>query len=405
MNMRYSLQKERQYLFSPAAMISLKLDISGTSDAAEVRRAIKDALKANELMNTHIVISADGEAYFETMDEPCCPIEVTDCEWRQALENSERRPFDLAEGELARFYIVRGAPMRLLICAHRLIGDGGTLIRLAGDIMAALSGAHVSQRPIALCKPDKLPGSLPISVQLNTRMMNLRWQFAKRAFDFRDLKRLSDMYPVRDAILLRRSVNCIGPTVPDVCALSAAALMSVPGGADYGVVVVNGGDVARMGDYSSELVIGRKYDDARDVDANAAALRKELDLLCADPGTLNYNAKYLHALAPTLIDAAYFAAYDEYGDPIARRLSQMRGLSGRARRVELHSPSCALLNSDFDGYRVDDCTLIPPLSPGARRSVGVARLGNRVTLTLRASGSENQQAERDALDAVATAIA
>ena len=54
---------------------------------------------------------------------------------------------------------------------------------------------------------------------------------------------------------------------------------------------------------------------------------------------------------------------------------------------------------------MDDCTLIPPLSPGARRSVGVARLGNRVTLTLRASGSENQQAERDALDAVATAIA
>lgn len=276
---------------------------------------------------------------------------------------------------------------------------------LKPDIMAALSGAHVSQRPIALCKPDKLSGSLPISVQLNTRMMNLRWQFAKRAFDFRDLKRLSDMYPVRDAILLRRSVNCVGPTVPDVCALSAAALMSVPGGADYGVVVVHGGDVARMGDYSSELVIGRKYDDARDVDANAAALREELDLLCADPGTLNYNAKYLHALAPTLIDAAYFAAYDEYGDPIARRLSQMRGLSGRARRVELHSPSCALLNSDFDGYRVDDCTLIPPLSPGARRSVGVARLGNRVTLTLRASGSENQQAERDALDAVAAAIA
>ena len=99
------------------------------------------------------------------------------------------------------------------------------------------------------------------------------------------------MYPVRDAILLRRSVNRIGPTVPDVCALSAAALMSVPGGADYGVVVVHGGDVARMGDCSSELVIGRKYDDARDVDANAAALREELDLLCADPGTLNYNAK------------------------------------------------------------------------------------------------------------------
>ena len=300
-----------------------------------------------------------------------------------------------------------------LICAHRLIGDGGTLIRLAGDIMAALSGAHVSQRSIALCKPDKLPGSLPISVQLNTRMMNLRWQFAKRAFDFRDLKRLSDMYPVRDAILLRRSVNCIGPTVPDVCALSAAALFDRDRGGRCEAVYARALPswalclcrLARMGDYSSELVIGRKYDDARDVDANAAALREELDLLCADPGTLNYNAKYLHALAPTLIDAAYFAAYDEYGDPIARRLSPMRGLSGRARRVELHSPSCALLNSDFDGYRVDDCTLIPPLSPGARRSVGVARLGNRVTLTLRASGSENQQAERDALDAVAAAIA
>lgn len=403
--MRYPLKKERQYLFSPAAMISLKLDISGLIDAGTLRRAIKDALNANEFMRTHIVVSGEGDAYFETLDAPCCPIEITDVGWRQALNESERRPFDLAEGELARFYIITGTPMRLLICAHRLVGDGCALVRLAGDIMTALGGSRVVQRPIALCNPDDLPGALPMGVKLNARVMNLRWQFAKRTFDFRDLKRLSDMYPVRDAMLLRRTVSCTLNTSRDLCAISAAALMGLPGGAESGVTVISSGDIARMGDYASELVLGRAYDAAKDARANAPALRGELDSLCADPNSLNYNAKYLNALAPTLIDASYFSAYDEYGDPIARRLAQMRGLSGRAQKVELHVLPCAPLAADFGGCSVDDCTFIPPLSPGARRAVGAARLGTRVTLTLRAPDMKNQQAENEALDAVAAALA
>lgn len=401
--MRYALKKERHQLFNPAAMMSLKLDITGCDNVMVLRRAIRETLRANSLMCTHIVISTEGEAYFEPMDEPNCPIMIRHEEWRQLLLESERQPFDLAEGELARFFIIPGAPMQLLICAHRLIGAGLALIRLADSIMAALNGEGIEPQDIELCDPERLPGALPLSVQLNIRMANLRWQFGKRTFDFRDMKRLNDVYTQSDVSLHKRVIECAYDS-RRVCASAASALMGLSGGAESGVALIYEYGRACMGDFSREIVIGSTYDVRYGVRRNSDLLFAELDSLIQDADRLNYSTKYLCSFAPTLIDASYFAAYDGYGDPIAKRVSQMRGMSDRARRVEIYMPPMDALQRVWGECSVSGCVLIPPLSPGARRTLGIASLSGQTTLLLRTPADDLPHDSREILDAIANAI-
>ena len=409
--MRYPLRKERPFLFSPAAMVSLQLDIGGDVSARQLRSAIKTALRANELMCTHIVLTESGEAYFEPIDIPCCPISTTAADWPQLIAESEQRPFDLYEGELARFYITEGEPLRLLICAHQIIGGGRALACLASDIMTALSGEVPAKRPIELCDPDEVPGALPISARLNARMMSLRWKYGGRSFSFGDMARLQDMYPVRSTLTVRRVLKpgcaetlerMFTESGTGLDAMLMTALLSALGERSligFALPLREGDDY--MGDFSSGISLESTYDNALSFAANAKALQSKVAALLNDPNSSNYRLKYDQALEPTLIDASYFAAFDGYGDPIARQVAQMRGLTDKKGINGLSSLRPTPLEHSYGEYSLVDCAFVPPLIPSAIRVLGVAALDKRLVLTLRARQNASAEAECALLERVA----
>ena len=180
--------------------------------------------------------------------------------------------------------------------------------------------------------------------------------------------------------------------------------MGLSGGAESGVALIYEYGRACMGDFSREIVIGSTYDVRYGVRRNSDLLFAELDSLIQDADRLNYSTKYLCSFAPTLIDASYFAAYDGYGDPIAKRVSQMRGMSDRARRVEIYMPPMDALQRVWGECSVSGCVLIPPLSPGARRTLGIASLSGQTTLLLRTPADDLPHDSREILDAIANAI-
>lgn len=412
--MRYPLRKERPYLFSPAAMVSLQLDIGGNVAARQLRSAIKTALRANELMCTHIVLTESGEAYFESIDIPCCPIYTTAADWPQLIAESERNPFDLSEGELARFYIIEGDPLRLLICAHQIIGGGRALACLARDIMSALNGDVLDKRPIELCDPDAIPGTLPISARLNARMMSLRWKYGGRAFSFSDMARLHDMYPVRSTLTARRTLkpgcsealeHMFNESGAGLDAMLMTALLSALGErACVGFALALRDDVDYMGDFGSGISLEGMYDPALSFAANAKVLQSEVTALLSDPNRSNYRLKYDQALEPTLVDASYFAAFDGYGDPIARQIAQMRGLTEDEGINGLSSLRPTPMEQCYGEYELLDCAFVPPLVPSALRVLGVAALDRRIVLTLRARQNASAEAECALLERVACVL-
>ena len=120
-----------------------------------------------------------------------------------------------------------------------------------------------------------------------------------------------------------------------------------------------------------------------------------------DPHTLSRRLSHMAGLAPTLIDAAYFAAYDGYGDPIARQTAQVCGYLGEPEATYLDAVWASPLRREYDGLRIASCAYIPPLIPGASRALGAVELDGRVTLTLRGRDGSPESA----LESIAGALA
>ncbi|MBO3740221.1 non-ribosomal peptide synthase/polyketide synthase [Actinoplanes flavus] len=130
--------------------VQLAFDLEGEVDAARLRAAARDLLRAHPnlaagfLQGEHgllAVIPADPEPAWRELDAP------TDADCERAAE-ADRAPFDLAAPPLFRFTLLRRGPgrSRLLISNHHILLDGWSTPLLVGDLFARYAG----QRPAAV---------------------------------------------------------------------------------------------------------------------------------------------------------------------------------------------------------------------------------------------------------------
>ncbi|GGN09199.1 hypothetical protein GCM10010109_18370 [Actinoplanes campanulatus] len=130
--------------------VQLAFDLEGDVDAARLRTAARDLLRAHPNLAAGFiqaehgllaVIPADPEPGWRELDAP------TDADCERAAEE-DRAPFDLAAPPLFRFTLLRRGPgrSRLLISNHHILLDGWSTPLLVGDLFARYAG----QRPAAV---------------------------------------------------------------------------------------------------------------------------------------------------------------------------------------------------------------------------------------------------------------
>lgn len=401
--MMHLLAGERPYLFSPAAATTLRLCIEGDVSMPELRRAIRSALRANPPACTHIVLTGEGDAYFEPLEDPACTTDCVAGSWTQLLHDSERRPFDVAGGEMVRIMIIPGSPLQLLISGHLLVSDGAGLMSLAHDIMTSLTHGAIKEHPPAPGAASR--SALPLVERVRARMLALRWQSGGRSFTLRDRLRLSAQYPDSPAEVALREMGegALSDRSPaDRDALLAAALAQALGGrAPICLSASLRGEGGGMGNHAVNVPLDCRAESGQALCEAARAVSAALRAPERDPHTLSRRLSHMAGLAPTLIDAAYFAAYDGYGDPIARQTAQVCGYLGEPEATYLDVVWASPLRREYDGLRIASCAYIPPLIPGASRALGAVELDGRVTLTLRGRDGSPESA----LESIAGALA
>ncbi|MEV0895343.1 non-ribosomal peptide synthase/polyketide synthase [Actinoplanes sp. NPDC049802] len=130
--------------------VQLAFDLEGDVDAARLRTAARDLLRAYPnlaagfVQGEHgllAVIPAGPEPAWRELDA------ATDADCERAAEQ-DRAPFDLAAPPLFRFTLLRRGPgrSRLLISNHHILLDGWSTPLLVGDLFARYAG----QRPAAV---------------------------------------------------------------------------------------------------------------------------------------------------------------------------------------------------------------------------------------------------------------
>jgi hypothetical protein len=120
----------------------------------------------------------------------------------------------------------------------------------------------------------------------------------------------------------------------------------------------------------------------KDFWVNAAKVHERMLEKINHPGKKFFLLNFMNAVSPTLIDAAYYSAFDEFSDPTAASASRMFGYQGNGKGISLTNLTRAPIPDLYGAIRLARIVFVPPLVPNAKRILGIVTIGGHMTVTM-----------------------
>lgn len=312
---------------------------------------------------------------------------------REILQEQEKKPFDIGEGELFRFFAIPSDDgYRLLVIAHHLAGDGLSFAWLFQDILFSLDDKKLSLKPFA---PQGTPlVRLPLLTNVLRFLMARKWKKTGKVFTKLEFEMMFASYWKRHhshyekVVLEGKEYQQIldkakeaGVTVNSL--LSAAFLQAFDGkGISLAASYRNEGDRS-MGNWTTGITVKMPYRDKMGWKGNARKFAQLAQKKLNDPKRLYLFVSFLQALPPTLVDSVSYCSFLGYGEKTAVRLTKLLGYDKPDEgMVPLTNLGMLPIVTREGKYLMDDFVFIPPLLPNARRVIGVCSLEDRMSIVL-----------------------
>jgi len=395
--MRYTITKERTHLFSPSINIGVLVHILGDVETDALRQAIGTAVRHNGILLTKIVVTDSGDAYYAPIDDVNCSVTVENAPWQDIIDREEKIRFKLEDGEFIRFFIMpQEHSTGLLLYGHHLLGDGTSLAFLVQDIMRALDGETLTYKPLQLFSMEDLPreSRLPGLSRMLANHENRIWQKTGKAFSFTDFDRLFTSYwtthktVVRTARINGERYTALihysqeqGITINSI--ILTALIMSAGEPSDVGMAAsIRKPGYEGMGNFATGISIQYAYRNSKTFAENAKAVQRLVQKKLENPKKKYFLLQFMGSLTPTLIDAAFFSAYDGYENRTARQFQKLFGYDGNPKGISVTNLTRLPIRQEYGCFRIDDFIFVPPLVTNAKRIIGVATLGDSMVLSL-----------------------
>lgn len=208
-SMKNRIYTERADLFDPNMYISMFFDITGNINAETLILSVKKAFTAFEVTMSRVVLSDDGEAYYESIPVSGCLAEITNQNWRMLLKENEKLPFSIENGELMRVFVNQSeVKTTVFIMAHHLVGDGKSMVYFIERVMNEYIGKTSDFQPLHLIADESFPkeSQLPFWIKLWVQRINRCWKKSGKVFDFNDYYNLHHTYwKDRESVVLVES--------------------------------------------------------------------------------------------------------------------------------------------------------------------------------------------------------
>lgn len=406
--MENKITVDRAALFSPHPLVALKAELSGFDDMRTAANAIRSALAANRIFCSRIVLDQSGAAYPAPAQKITCRVAVVNKNFEQIVAEQSAQPFDIANGELVRFFLQpRTNGAQLVIAAHKLVCDVRSLMILLEDIISALSGSTPERREARLADEDDLPDKPGIAVRLALSQLNKQWiknkSGSKRVFDFEDYERIfARRHKGKTPVLLRGEL----PSQMIASADRTAALYGTDRTAVIMMALVNAiGEMANISynvdtradsdrtvrnlTFPVSLVHG--YDERRDVCANIQYMQELMDEAESDPSKQALIPGGTAMLEPTLVDSVFMTALDGYADSASARLTRTLGYDG-----DTHSVSVSII--DASAHEKEKISVCPACELNTHISLAIVVSPGRVEISANCPDTRAAQHTKEVLD-------
>ena len=358
---RRRLTVERFLLRLPNANVVMVALIRGRVSVEMFVRAIAGLMERHPLLRSRVELDEEGTAWLKPMDEPMPSISAASREhsgdWVEHARREFRHRFDLLEGPLVRFVLIKSKSAEVIVNCHHAICDGMSLTILMRDLMTLLGDPTTELQgmpvPPAL-EGDLLPPSASGSVlaRLTIRRLNGRWRKKGHEFGEKEVSRLHEVFWERSSTdivpwtLQREETSrfvskCREERVTVTSALTAAAMAGgaeASSGRGVGMdrvsVAVNLRDRLRrpvddaFGYYASAVNFGFRYDRRDSFWWNARKVNGWLRGRLTDGRV--FESQLAASLDPGLIDSFGLEEMGLLGDEMVKSVARRRMTDRRA---------------------------------------------------------------------------
>ena len=359
---RKRLTMERFLLRLPNANVVMVALIRGRVSVEMFVRAIAGLMERHPLLRSRVELDERGTAYLTPMDEPMPSISAASRDhpddWVEYTRREFRHRFDLLEGPLVRFVLIKSPKSsEVIVNCHHAICDGMSLAILMRDLMTLL-GDPTAELPGMLVPPalegDLLPPSASGSLlaRLMIRRLNGRWRKRGHEFGEEEFSRLHEVFWERSSTEIvpwtipqeetsRFVSKCREERVTVTSALTAAA---VAGGAEASsgrgvggnrvTVAVNLRDRLKrpvddvFGYYASAVNFRFRYDRRRSFWWNARNVDGRLRERLTDSSV--FESQLAASLDPGLIDSFGLVEMGLLEDEMVKSVARRRLADRRA---------------------------------------------------------------------------
>lgn len=403
---------EREHLFTPNINIVMKVTISGHPSVANLKQAISSAVRANESLNCKIVLSENGFAGYERLEQPIYSVEVRNQHWTEIAREQESKIFHLAAGELVRFFLLTGEKdTDLLIIAHHLAGDGLSIVYLIEDIMNALAGNELEFKPMRITSPDSFPKKTEMypTAKMYLNKLNRKWRKSGRAFSFLDYETLfaaywknrktylcDEKFSQNELKMLSEKAKQYSVSINSLISTAFIQAYCYVYGkkADTGLAAsIREKGYRGMTNNTTGIAILYNYKQSKSFSQNAQAVHKSIYKKLKNDRMKYFVPRFFELMDPTLVDATAMTAYGAYKNKAAERLAHLMAYD-KQRDVSITNLAKLDIPQKYGPYELRNFAFVAPIVPYARRVTAIATLGEELSITLHVLDDENIEKEK-----------
>ena len=328
------------FLFDPNIYPSLFITLKKKTDikVEDVKKAVEKAYTQNETTMSKIVLE-NGEAYFENMPKTGCKVFFDQRNWMDIIHENEKKTFKINEGEFVRTFIIDGKDeIRLLIMAHHIFGDGGSMVLFTQDILSNLAGERVEYKPLNNDNQEPLPKTkYPFLKKLGIKLLNGQWKKVGKTFTWEDYfnvheqfwkNRKSYIEPVtmtESLAEIKAKSKKLGITINSY--ITAKALQKNPEYQFIGMPTSTRGTNRSMSNKVAVMRFHFQYNAEKSFEENAKEVHQCIKNSLEDPNKRYFITQSILLFAPTLVDGAFMAHYTGYKNEIAEKMTGLLSMT------------------------------------------------------------------------------
>lgn len=402
---------ERSNLFEPNVYIQVLVQMEGVTSLEAMEEAVKKAFAANESTMSRIVIKEDGTAYYDRMTESGCRVMVAKGEWQELVRKNEKIPFRIQEGELVRVFLIADKEdIKMLIMAHHLAGDGKSILYFLEDVMNALIGKKLDDKPLELITKESLSkkSKLFLGIRAYVSRVNRKWMKKGKVFTWKDYDTIQEKYwKLNSSHILFRTFS-----EKELTNIKEAAKKAEVSINSYIITAFLKADLKKkvvgipvdvrehnhsMSNQVSGISITHPYSEKSTFEENMKAVHKKIGRQLKNPYEKYFVLQFLAALSPTLLDSVLLCTHGCYQNMISEKLAAVMGYLGdKTRDLGITNLGKLWLDKEYGPYKIKQIIFVPPAVSYARHVLGVSTWENEMTITYHfVNQQEDEEKEKE----------